>query len=90
MFYTMWERMNLTTDSNPSLVFKLVKTTGFSPRIFLASRSITPKSAPTKEARSILLITNKSDLVIPGPPLRGILSPQRHRLRKLLNLLTPG
>jgi hypothetical protein len=26
----------------------------------------TPKSAPTKEARSILLITNKSDLVIPG------------------------
>jgi hypothetical protein len=33
----MWERMNLTTDSHPSFVFKLVKTTGFSPRIFLAS-----------------------------------------------------
>ena len=63
--------MNLTTDSHPFLVLKLVKTTGFSPRIFLASRSITPKSAPTKEARSILLITNKSDLVIPGPPLLG-------------------
>jgi hypothetical protein len=37
MFYTMWERMNLTTDSHPFLVLKFVKTTGFSPRIFLAS-----------------------------------------------------
>jgi hypothetical protein len=63
--------MNLTTDSNPSLVFKLVKTKGFSPRIFLASLSLTPKSAPTKEARSILLITNQSDLVILDPPLLG-------------------
>jgi hypothetical protein len=35
MFYTMGEGMNLTTDSDPSFVFKLVKTTGFSPRIFL-------------------------------------------------------
>ena len=26
-------------------------------------------------AKSVLLIINKSDLVIPGPPLRGILSP---------------
>jgi hypothetical protein len=33
----MWERMNLTTDSHPFLVWKFVKTTGFSPRIFLAS-----------------------------------------------------
>ncbi len=61
--------------SNPCWVFKFVKTKGLLPRIFLASLSMMPKSAPTKGARSILLITNKSDLVIPGPPLRGILSP---------------
>jgi hypothetical protein len=37
MFYTMWERMNLTTDFHPSFVLKLVKTTGFCRRIFLGS-----------------------------------------------------
>jgi hypothetical protein len=52
-----------------------VKIKGLSPRIFFASLSMTFKSAPTNGARSILLMTNKSDLVIPGPPLRGILSP---------------
>ena len=31
--------------------------------------------APTASARSTLFITNKSLSVIPGPPLRGILSP---------------
>ena len=31
--------------------------------------------APTSGARSILLITSKSERVMPGPPLRGILSP---------------
>jgi len=36
MFYTMGERMNLTTDSHPFLVLKFVKTTGFCPCIFLA------------------------------------------------------
>jgi len=35
MFYTMWERMNLITDSHPFLVLKFVKTTGFYLRIFL-------------------------------------------------------
>ena len=33
------------------------------------------KSAPTISAKSILFINNKSDLVIPGPPFLGILSP---------------
>jgi len=37
MFYTMWEGMNLTTDSDPFLVLKLVKTTGFSPGIFFGA-----------------------------------------------------
>ena len=36
---------------------------------------ITPRSAPTSGARSILLITSRSDCVMPGPPLRGTLSP---------------
>jgi hypothetical protein len=40
-----------------------------------ASRSITSRDAPTKGARSILLITSRSERVMPGPPLRGILSP---------------
>src|SRR5882757_7120859 len=30
---------------------------------------------PTSGARSILLMTRRSERVIPGPPLRGILSP---------------
>jgi hypothetical protein len=44
-------------------------------RIRPASLSMTAKSAPTASARSVLLITNKSLCVIPGPPLRGTLSP---------------
>ena len=48
---------------------------GLSPRIFFASLSITSSDAPTKSATSILLMINRSDFVIPGPPLRGILSP---------------
>ena len=31
--------------------------------------------APTSGARSILLMTSRSDRVMPGPPLRGIFSP---------------
>src|SRR5277367_5730790 len=37
--------------------------------------SITSSDAPTYGARSILLITSRSERMIPGPPLRGILSP---------------
>lgn len=36
---------------------------------------ITSKLAPTASAKSVLLIINKSDCVIPGPPFLGILSP---------------
>lgn len=43
--------------------------------IFLESRSITPRSAPISSARSVLLITNRSLCVMPGPPFLGILSP---------------
>ena len=61
--------------SRPWPVFRLVNTNGRSPRIFFASRSITSSEAPTIGARSILLMTSRSLLVMPGPPLRGILSP---------------
>ena len=37
---------------------------GLSPRIRLASRSITSKEAPTNGAKSVLLMISKSDLVI--------------------------
>ena len=40
-----------------------------------ASRSITSSEAPTIGARSILLMTSRSERVMPGPPFRGILSP---------------
>src|SRR5580704_220568 len=70
-----WATMKSTTRSRPSPVFRLVKTNGRSPRMRLASRSITSRLAPTKGARSILLMTSKSERVMPGPPLRGILSP---------------
>ena len=36
---------------------------------------MTVRSAPTISAKSVLLIINRSDCVIPGPPFRGILSP---------------
>ena len=45
------------------------------PRMRLASVAMTSSEAPTMGARSILLMTSRSDLVMPGPPLRGILSP---------------
>ena len=44
-------------------------------RMRLASRSMTARSAPTWGARSVLLITSRSERVIAGPPLRGIFSP---------------
>ena len=55
--------------------FKFVKTKGLSTLIFFASRFITSSEAPTCIDKSVLFITSKSDFVIPGPPLRGILSP---------------
>ena len=44
-------------------------------RMRSVSAFITSKLAPTCGARSVLLMTNKSLLVMPGPPLRGIFSP---------------
>ena len=67
--------MKAATASTPSPARTLVKTKGRSRRILWASRSITSRSAPTRGARSILLITRRSERVMPGPPLRGILSP---------------
>src|SRR4051794_3326143 len=56
-----------TTISTPLPVFKLVNTNGRCPRIFFASRSITSSEAPTCGARSTLLITSRSERVMPGP-----------------------
>src|SRR5690242_3266379 len=67
--------MNFTTVSTPLPVFRLVKQNGRCPRIFLASRSMTSSEAPTCGARSTLLITSRSERVMPGPPFDGILSP---------------
>src|SRR6185437_4122271 len=61
--------------SAPSPVCILAKTKGRLPRIFLASRSMTSNEAPTWGARSILLITSRSERVMPGPPFDGIFSP---------------
>jgi hypothetical protein len=47
----------------------------WSGRMRRVSASITSRSAPTCGARSVLLMTNRSLLVMPGPPLRGIFSP---------------
>ena len=56
-------------------LLKLVKNQGFPFLINSVSLFIIFKSAPTLFAKSILFINNKSDLVIPGPPFLGILSP---------------
>ena len=97
-------RIRSTTSSTPFPSLTDVKTVGPSPRMSLASRSMTASDAPTYGARSIyvaafglrlanhqtraqhsifhtLLITSKSDCEIPGPPLRGILSPPYKRGR---------
>src|ERR1041384_8067934 len=67
--------MKRTTVSTPLPLFKLVNTNGRAPRIFFASRSMTSSEAPTCGARSTLLITKRSERVMPGPPFDGILSP---------------
>jgi hypothetical protein len=53
--------------SRPSRFFKLVITKGRSPRMRFASVSIFCSDAPTYGAKSILLMTSRSDLVMPGP-----------------------
>ena len=56
-------------------LLRLVKNQGFPFRMNSVSLFMIFKSAPTISAKSILFINNKSDLVIPGPPFLGILSP---------------
>ena len=67
--------MKRTISSTPCPVRRLLNTNGRAPRMRLASRSITSSEAPTWGARSILLITRRSERVMPGPPFEGILSP---------------
>src|SRR5919202_2705454 len=64
-----------TILSTPSPLRRLLKTRGRSPRTRRASRSITSSDAPTCGARSILLMTRRSERMMPGPPFDGILSP---------------
>src|SRR6516164_4362841 len=73
--YNNSRRIHVTTSPRPTPLLRFVNTNGRSPRISLASRAITSRLAPTWGARSILLITRRSERVTPGPPLRGILSP---------------
>src|SRR5690625_1624443 len=58
-------RIQFRIASSPSSVFKFVKENGFSPRNSSESFSITERSAPTYGARSVLLMTKKSDLIMP-------------------------
>lgn len=66
---------NPTTSPTPTPFFTCAKTTGPPSLILPASLSITPKSAPTASAKSVLFTTSKSLPVIPGPPFLGTLSP---------------
>src|ERR1700730_11986537 len=54
---------------------RLLNTKGLATHMRLASRSITSSEAPTCAARSTLLMTRRSERVMPGLPLEGILSP---------------
>lgn len=63
-----WPKIIDTISSTPLPFLTSANTIGPSCRIFRASRSITPRSAPTISAKSVLFMTNKSDSVIPGPP----------------------
>src|SRR5262245_102084 len=76
-------RTHWITSSTPSFCRRLTIRNGRSPRIFRLSRRMTSRSAPTCGARSILLITSKSLLQMPGPPLRGILSPSATSMTKM-------
>ena len=77
----------LSTFSSPRM---LVNWNGRSPRIFFESRSMTSRLAPTYGARSILLMTSRSDLVIPGPPFLGILSPSATSITKIVASTSSG
>lgn len=63
--------MRSTISLRPSPVKQLVNTRGRPSRTIRASRFITPRSERTCSARSTLLITSRSEVVTPGPRLRG-------------------
>ena len=63
------------SSSTPSPVLRFVNTNGRSPRMPAGVALHHPRSAPTYGARSILLMTSRSERMMPGPPLRGIFSP---------------
>src|SRR5579862_1917968 len=67
--------MKRAISSTPLPRRKLLKMKGRAPRMRLVSRSMLSSEAPTWGARSILLITSKSERVMPGPPFDGIFSP---------------
>ena len=67
--------MKPATSAAPTPARRFAITNGLSPRIRRASAAITSRSAPTSGARSILLMTSRSERVMPGPPFRGIFSP---------------
>ena len=67
-----------STSSTPTPFVTCANRNGPSPRIFFASRSMTPRSAPTSGARSVLLMTSRSDCVMPGPALARDLVAARH------------
>src|SRR6266700_318775 len=66
--------MKRAMASMPRPTLRSVNTNGRGPRMRLASRSMTSSEAPTCGARSILLMTRRSERVMPGPPLEGSLS----------------
>jgi hypothetical protein len=67
--------MKCAISSTPLPARRLVKTKGRVPRMRFDSRSIVSSEAPTWGARSTLLMTRRSERVMPGPPFDGILSP---------------
>jgi hypothetical protein len=82
--------MNVEIVSTPRPLFKFVKTNGRFARIHTLSASITPRLAPKTGAKSILLITSRSERVIPGPPLRGIFSPSATSITYIVKSANSG
>src|SRR5699024_12605535 len=83
--------IHATTSSRPVLSFKFVKTNGLFPRNTFVSSSMTSRLAPTYGAKSVLLIMNRSDLIIPCPLLLVIFSPWVHSmlLIEMYTILVP-
>jgi hypothetical protein len=63
--------MKFAIGSTLSPLFKFQNTKGRLPRILSVSASITLRFAPTRGDKSILLITSRSERVIPGPLTQG-------------------